>query len=151
MSTSVRECERGIRDWGEPERMPKSGLYGICLVKWTPSTANVLSLKYRLQTDSIWLFTKRSPHKQMLFAAPRLHIHINISPISACLIWHSRTDVDIALLTCNINVLLSINYHRTRIWTFQGCHTQNFGYAILSVFLPYFWALVKLSFETPLT
>ncbi len=38
----------------------------------------------------------RSPHKRMLFAAPRLYIHINISLISAYLIRHSRTDVDAA-------------------------------------------------------
>ncbi len=44
------------------------------------------SLKYQLQTDSIWLFTEISPHKRILIAVPRLDIHINISLISTCLI-----------------------------------------------------------------
>ncbi len=53
------------------------------------------SLKYRLQTDSVRLFPERSPHKRMLFSAPRLHVHINISLIFAHLMWHLCTDVDI--------------------------------------------------------
>ncbi len=47
--------------------------------------------------DSVQLFTEHFLHKRMLFAAPRLHVHINISLISACLIQHSRTDVNAAL------------------------------------------------------
>ncbi len=39
-----------------------------------------------LQTDTIQLFTECSLHKRMLFLAPRLHVHINISHISSCLI-----------------------------------------------------------------
>ncbi len=54
------------------------------------------SLKYRLQTDNVRLFTKCSPHKRMLFAALRLHVHINISLNSACFIQHSHTEVDMA-------------------------------------------------------
>ncbi len=53
-------------------------------------------LKYRLQTDSIRLFTERSPHKRMLFTAPWIHVHINISLNFASLIRHLRTDVDAA-------------------------------------------------------
>ncbi len=37
MSTSVGECEWGMQDWSEPERMPKSDLFGVCLVKHMPS------------------------------------------------------------------------------------------------------------------
>ncbi len=36
--------------------------------------------------DSIHWFTKHSPQERMLFAPPRLRVHINISVISACLI-----------------------------------------------------------------
>ncbi len=97
MSTSVCKCERDMQNWGEPEQMPKSGLFGVCLVKHTSALRTYFSLKYRLQTDSIRLFTEYSPHKQMLFAALRLHDHINISLIFACLIRHLRTDVDTAL------------------------------------------------------
>ncbi len=41
MSTSVHGCKHGMRDWGEPEQMPKSGSFGVRLVKSTPSIANV--------------------------------------------------------------------------------------------------------------
>ncbi len=44
-----------------------------------PALQMYFSLKCRLQTDSIRLFSKCWPHKWMLFAAPRLHIYINIS------------------------------------------------------------------------
>ncbi len=87
MSTSVRECECGMRDWGEPKQMPKSSLFGVHLVKRMPSIANVF-LKYWLQMDRVRLFTEHSLFKQMLFAAPRLRVHINISLIFACLIRH---------------------------------------------------------------
>ncbi len=53
-------------------------------------------LKYRLQTDSVRLFTECLPHKQMLFTATRLHVNIDISLNSTCLIWRSRTDLDVA-------------------------------------------------------
>ncbi len=96
MSTSVCECEWGMWDWGKPEQMSKSGLFGIRLVKHTPSIADVFSLKYRLEVDSIRLFTEHSSHKRMLFAALLLHVHINISLISTCIIRHLRTDVDTA-------------------------------------------------------
>ncbi len=39
MSISVQE--QGMWDWSEPEQMPKSGLFGVCLVKKIPSIANV--------------------------------------------------------------------------------------------------------------
>ncbi len=39
----------------------------------------------------------------MLYTALRLHVHINISLISACLIRHLRTDVD-AVLQDNLHV-----------------------------------------------
>ncbi len=55
------------------------------------------SLKYRLQIDSIWLFTECSPHNRMLFATPWVHVHNNIFLIYICLIRHSRIDVDAAL------------------------------------------------------
>ncbi len=97
MPTSVREHERGMWDRGEPERMPKSGLFAVCLVNHTPALRTYFSLKYRLQTNSVWLFTKHSPHERMLFAVPRLHVYTNIFLISACLIPHSCTDVDAAL------------------------------------------------------
>ncbi len=64
-----------------------------------PALRTYFSLKYQLQTDSVRLFTKCSSHKQMLFVVPQLHIRISISIISACLIWHSRTDVDAASCT----------------------------------------------------
>ncbi len=41
MPTSVCEHKWGMRDWGEPEKMPKSGLFGICLVKHMPSIGNI--------------------------------------------------------------------------------------------------------------
>ncbi len=37
----VCEHERGIQNWGESERMPKSGLFSVCLLKHMPSIANV--------------------------------------------------------------------------------------------------------------
>ncbi len=59
-----------------------------------PALRMYFSLTYWLQTDSVRLFTEGSLHKQILFAAPRLLVYINISLISTCLIRHSRTDVD---------------------------------------------------------
>ncbi len=71
----------------------KSGLFGIRLDIHL-GLPTYFSLKYWLQMNSVRLFTKCSPHKQMLFPAPWLHIHINISFISARLIRHSRTGVE---------------------------------------------------------
>ncbi len=68
----------------------------IRLVKQTLSLQMYFSLKYRLQTDSDQLFTEHSPHKRMLFAVPWLHVDINISLTSICLIRHSLTDLDAA-------------------------------------------------------
>ncbi len=51
-----------------------------------PALRMYFSLKYRLQMDSVWMFTECSPYKRILFATPRLHIRINISIISICLI-----------------------------------------------------------------
>ncbi len=55
------------------------------------------SLNCQLQTDSIRLFMECLPHKRMLFSAPQLHVHINISFVFARLIWYSCTDVNTAL------------------------------------------------------
>ncbi len=51
-----------------------------------PALRTYFSLKYQLQINTVWLFTEHSPHKQMLFALPQPHIHINISHISTCLV-----------------------------------------------------------------
>ncbi len=102
MSTSVCECEWGMRDWGKLERIPKSGLFGIRLVKRTSSNANVFCFEVPVLKDSVWLFTERFLRKQMLFAAPRLPIQINISLISACLTRHLCTDVDVRLNECGL-------------------------------------------------
>ncbi len=45
ISISVRKCKWGMRDWDEPERMPKSGLLGVCLVKCMASITKVVSFK----------------------------------------------------------------------------------------------------------
>ncbi len=47
MSTFVRAW-----DWGEPERMPKSGLFGVRLVKSMPSIANVFF--FEVSTPNGW-------------------------------------------------------------------------------------------------
>ncbi len=90
-STSVRECEheRGMQTKANPNECPicaKSGLFGIRLVKRMPSIVNVFFFEVPTQMESIQLFTKCPPHKRILFAAPWLHVHINISLIPMCLI-----------------------------------------------------------------
>ncbi len=94
------------------------------------------SLKYQLQTDSVRLFTEHSPHKRMRFTAPWLHIHINISLISTCLIQHLRTDVDAALQKLAVfskqrrskfvkeftEVLTEIMRMLYNIWFMDECH-----------------------------
>ncbi len=41
MSTSVCKPEWGMRDWDKPKWMPKSGLFGVRLVKSMSSIANI--------------------------------------------------------------------------------------------------------------
>ncbi len=99
------------------------------------------SLKYRLQTDSIRLFIKHSLHKQMLFSALRLHVHINISLIFTHLIWYSRTHVYAALHTREtlstpsfVSRLSVTNKHLEGVWgvdtfalhTVAPCHNTKF-------------------------
>ncbi len=47
MFTSVHECERGMRDSGEPKQMPKSGLFGIRQVEHMASIANIFFFEVR--------------------------------------------------------------------------------------------------------
>ncbi len=65
------------------------------------------SLKYRLHTDSVRLFTEHTPHKRMKANAVHLQVHIMCFACVFAFVSHSRTDVDSALCT---NVTL-FSYH----------------------------------------
>ncbi len=99
------------------------------------------SLKYQLQTDSVWLFAECLPHKWMLFAAPRLHVHINITLIYACFIQHLCTDVDTALLDTSATHLESIHPmnhvkpFRSLSVTYSEAHTYSICEVTLHMWL----------------
>ncbi len=80
-----------------PNECQRVGCLAFTQLNIHPALRMYFSLKYQFQTDSIWLFIEHSPQKRIMFAAPRLHVHINISLIPSCLIRRSCTDVDAAL------------------------------------------------------
>ncbi len=70
----------------------KSGLFGIRLIKHTPSIVNIFFFEVPTPKRKCSAVHQRSPYKRMLFAAPWLQVHINISLISARLI-HIRVQM----------------------------------------------------------
>ncbi len=120
-----------MRDWGEPKWMPKSGSFGVRLVKRTPIIANVFFFEVPTSNRWVRLFTEHSPHKRMLFVAPRLHVHTKIFLIFTSLVRHLHTDVDAARGERRTNHSCSV--HSTNIdqsilkkmWCDLRNHTQS--------------------------
>ncbi len=88
-STSIHERKQGMRDGGECQQMPKSCLFSVrrssecasvpLVIRCTSTSVRwrtYFSLKYQLQTDSVRLLAKHTPHKRMKANAVRLHVHI---------------------------------------------------------------------------
>ncbi len=82
MPMYVCECEWGMRDWDEPEQMPKSGLFGVCLVKCGPSIADIFF--FEVPTPNIVFgYSPNIRHtNECCSQCPLLYFHINITHLA---------------------------------------------------------------------